>query len=79
MLVSLRSCYRAGDATGRPGWRLAFPFDEDIVAALGALPWQDRHWHPKPDREWWVAAEHEPLLRRLFPDFAAFADQPRLL
>jgi hypothetical protein len=77
--VRLRACYPAGSIDGRPGWRLAFPFEEEAVAVLGALPYGDREWHPAPAREWWVAAQYEPMLRHMFPSFAAFADAPRLL
>ncbi|MFH1602482.1 MAG: hypothetical protein ABIH03_01075 [Pseudomonadota bacterium] len=78
--MSLKRCYRAGSEEGRPGWRIAFPFDEAVLERLeSAIPWYDRQWHPRPVWEWWIAAEHEATLRRLFADFGLFADAPRLL
>lgn len=78
--MSLRSCYPAGDADGRPGYRIAFDYDKQLVLRLtSTIPHTEREWHPKPVLEWWISEQYEPELRKLFPDFAAFASQPRLL
>ncbi len=42
--------------------------DAPIVSALRRLPWQDRV-HNQGSGNWWIAAEHLPVLRRLFPNF----------
>lgn len=78
--MPLRSCYPAGDADGRPGYRIAFDYDAELVEALkAAVPHTEREWHPKPVLEWWISEQYEPELRRLFPDFETYANQPRLL
>lgn len=78
--MALTKCYPCDEDGGeyRAGWRIVFRYDAELVERLkAAIPHYDRKWWPEK-LEWWVAIEHEATLRRLFPDFALYADAPRL-
>ena len=73
----LQQAYRGGHQ-GRPGWRLAFTYDQDTIAALKALvPAVDRSWDEE-HKYWWVASEYEDVLLKLFPGFSAHLHQTSL-
>lgn len=75
--MSLVQAYRSGH-NGRPGWRLALTYDEDLVARLkSSIPAADRAWDP--DRvEWWISEDRTPELLALVPSFDVFLNQPQL-
>lgn len=73
----ITSCHRGG-FQDRPGIWLAFAYDEAWVETLKAkVPHTDRTWDAQQKR-WWVAEEHEALVRKLFPSVAAYLDQKGL-
>lgn len=75
--MGLRQAYRHG-WNGRPGWRISFDYDEELVELLKrAIPHTDRAWYPD-EKEWWIAEEYADVLERLFPDFVTFRNQPQL-
>lgn len=77
--MTLRYCHPTGDADGRPGWVIGFTYDRDKIETLkAAVPHTHRDWRAETV-DWWVSAEYEATLRRLFKNFALYADAPRLL
>ena len=77
-MAGVANAYPAGASDGRPGIRIRLAYDADRVDALKrAVPHTEREWD-EVALEWWVAAAYERLLRRMFPNIAAFLDQPRL-
>lgn len=77
--MTLKVCFRGGDARERPGWYLGFPYDADVVERLKRrIPASMRAWDPAA-KLWWVHAEHEETVADLFPDFARFRDQMQML
>lgn len=78
-MAKITSAYRAGSADQRPGWRVAFTYDPDTIAALkNIVPARDREWHAE-QKEWWVAESFEGTLTRLLPGFEAYLAQGQLL
>lgn len=73
----LNRCYRyAQDRCS--GWRIAFEYNAEKVEALKvAIPHIHRSWNPEV-KEWWINAVYEEQILKLFPDFEAFLNQPRL-
>jgi hypothetical protein len=76
--MALNHAYRYGDRD-RPGWRIAFDYDEDDIESLKHdVPPSHRRWYPE-DKEWWVSVEYEDVIVSLFRDFEAYLRQPNLL
>ena len=74
----LTEAYRGGDESRRAGWRIAFSYDVDTIAALKALiPAADRTWDEER-KYWWVEESYEDVLLKLFPGFAAHLNQRTL-
>lgn len=74
-MTHLTECYRGGSTKGAPGWRFAFRYDEDAIAALkAAVPSPYREWD-EDEKRWWVSDEYVPELRRIFPGFEAYEKQ----
>ncbi len=76
--MGLKAAYRAGYGN-RPGWRIRFSYDAEIVERLKAsIPHTQRAWFQESS-EWWVSQEYENVILALLPTFAAYLNQPQLL
>ena len=71
----LTSCISGGDAQQRPGWKLTFAYNEEVIASLkGTVPFTDRTWD-EVTKTWWVSANYEHDIESLFGNFHALAYQ----
>lgn len=70
----LRQAWRAGNADGKPGWKLLIVPEPGTVAAIKKIPAEYREYDPT-STEWWVACEREEQLAAIFPSFGAYLAQ----
>lgn len=76
-MSTLTGAYRGG-YEGEPGWYLSAGYDRDQVEALKqAVPHTARSWNPDT-KQWWISAQYEDAILRLWPAFAAFQAQTAL-
>jgi len=69
--MNLVRCIRAGDKDMRQGFAFSFFYDPDTVEELKrAIPHTEREWREE-SKTWWVSAEYESSLKRLFGNFEA--------
>lgn len=75
----ITQAYAGGDEAQRPGWWFAFDYDEKAIGQLKvSIPAEHRRWDAD-NKRWWVFKPYEKRLTRIFPNFAAFLNQPKLL
>lgn len=73
--MNLHTCYKGGDADGRPGYQIGFHYDGDTVEDLKSkVPHTHRSWNPEA-KLWWVSDDYEETLCQMFSNFFALAHQ----
>lgn len=69
----LASCIKGGSKDGRPGWIIAFSYDELLIERLKAeVMYTAREWRAET-KTWWISEQYEDVLDAMFSNWFALA------